>query len=697
MFIKIFPLTLLTSLYLYALELEVTVPKVKTSGDDFITWIAIFGLALIAFFALYLSSTRAESIKKEFEEREEEEKKEIESQDKILSKMGESIYDMAKDKSAKHSETQLLAVTTNLIEFLRIKSKKVVVTHEKLKISNLLNDVSGTLKANIKYKQLELIYDIDPSVSKVITSDTLNLSKILTNILIYCVDKDSRYVTLTIDSNSLTSKNDQLFFTINSHLQIDVEKEGDIFDSKYNEKTDTYESLGLFIAKELSLLIHGDLIARNNKNRELEFVFNIPYIYEEETKTEVKESSKKLNILVIDSSQNTAEYIASVLKNLGHKTTIISAKEYLFDLPIFYKFDVIFLEENLFVDDVVMQLQRVESQIVATYNIFQKAQEFDNSKIADLKVSKPLTHWQIENILTQLERDKKERESNRQTTAINSGNALVHRNSFQMTRNVTLGKFVQFQGKKILLVEDNLINQKVFLGMLGKSKMQIKVANNGQEALDILAEDKNFDIIFMDINMPVMDGYTASVKIRQNSDYDDIPIVALSALTSNDEIAKMFTSGMNAYIAKPLKKEILFTVFLIFIENTKIPHAKEIESDENKIQNLDGLNIELGISKTAYNDIFYKEILIEFRDAYQGSDVMFKKLVDDFRYEQLRILCLDIKGLSGTIGAEDLHLIITQIIKTIILKKYDAVPTLVEKYTQELQKVNASIEKYLST
>ncbi len=691
MYIKILLITIIASLQLHA-SLDINLENVDTQSDDFTMWIALFGLGLVGFFALFISSKQTQSLKKKFEEKEQEEKKEHETQDDIISKMGESIYDIAKDKKALHSETQLLAMTTNLIEFLRIKSKKVTVTNEKLKISNLLNDVSGTLKANIKNRKLELIYNVNSEVSKVITSDTLNLSKILTNIFIYCVEKESKYITLNIDINSLSSKNDQLFFTINSHMKINAEEE-DIFDSKYNEKTDTYDSLGLFIAKELSLLMHGDLIARNTKDEYLEFVLNIPY--KEEKQTATTTHFEKENILVIDSSLNTAEYIQSVLQSLGHKVTIISKKEYLYDLPIFHKFDIIFLEENLFADDAMLQLQKVDAQIVATYNIFHKAQEFENAKIADMKVSKPLTHWQLSDILQQLSVDKKEKALHTQTT-INSGNVLVHRNSFQMTRNVTLGKFIQFKEKKILLVEDNLINQKVFIGMLGKSKMSIKVANNGQEALDILKEDKSFDIIFMDINMPTMDGYTASIKIREKSEYDDIPIIALSALTSNDEISKMFTSGMNAYIAKPLKKEILFTVFLIFIENTRVPHAREIESDDNGLAQLDGLNIELGISKSAYNDIFYKEILIEFKDAYQTSNLIFNKLMSDFRYEQLRILCLDIKGLSGTIGAEELHQIITNIIKAIILKKYDSLPTLIQKYTDELKKVNASIEKYLS-
>lgn len=680
----------------FTLSLQATILNIDTQSDDFTVWIALFGLGIVSLFALFLSSEQTKSFRQKYDKKEEQEKEIKKNEDEILSKMGESIYDIAKDKNSRHSETQLLTMTANLIEFLRIKSKKATVVNEKLKISNLLNDVTGTLKSNAKDKELELLYKINEDVQKDIISDTLNLSKILTNILLFCVQSDARFLILKIEKSSVESKDDQLFFTISTHLKIDVENGQDIFASNYNDETESYESLGLFIAKELSLLMHGNLIARNDSNRDLEFVFNLPYKPVNTIPTFTEEIIPTKNILVIDLTQESSQHIQQMLQEKGHNVKTISKKEYLFDLPIFQEYDIIFLEESLFTDDVMMELQKIETQIVATYNIFKKAKEYENTQIANLKVSKPLTLWQISDILKQLYKDEKDHILENKSTPINAGNIPVHRHSFQITRNVTLNKFVQFKNKKILLVEDNLINQKVFLGILGKSQMSIDVANNGQEALHILAKESAYDLIFMDINMPIMDGYTATKKIRQNSKYDDIPIVALSALTSNDEIAKMFSSGMNGYIAKPLKKEILFTVFLIFIENTTTPEAREIASDYNNLRQIDGLNIELGISKSAFNDIFYKEILIEFKDAYQTSDLKFKKFVSDFRYEQLRILCLDIKGLSGTIGAEGLHKIITNIIKKIILKKYELIPELILQYKTELKRVSASIDKYLS-
>jgi len=674
------------------------IDKIETQGDDFTMWLALFGLGLISLFALFLSSEQVKTFKKKYQKEEELADKAHQTQDAIISKMGESIYSIAKDNIAK-SENQLLAITTNLIDFLRIKSKKVVIDNQNLKLSNLLNDVSGTLKTNTKGKGFELIYEIDSNVSKELNSDTLNMSKILVNIFLYCVENSSNKLALHISRTSLFSKDDQLSFTISSDLKIDAESGIDIFRSNYNDNTEEYDSLGLFIAKELSKLMKGELIARNDKNNNLEFMFSIPYIQGlAEPIDDQYSQTKKIkpqNILLIESSDSVAKNIQTVLVALGHDVKVIDKNEYIAYFEYFDIYDIIFLDERLFTNKTVAKLENTNSKIISTSNLFEIEDEFPNANIADAKISKPLTVWQITNVLNQLLLSIHDTSKITKNGIVNAGNMLVHRNSFQNTRNISLNTFSKFQNKKILLVEDNAINQKVFLGILGKSNMQISIANHGKEALKILAQDANYDIIFMDINMPVMDGYTASIKIRENSHYDNIPIIALSALTSSDEIAKMFTSGMNGYMAKPLQKEKLYTVFSIFIENIQQLDENDFKEDSTSIIELDGLNISLGISKSSSSEIFYKEILTEFKDAYGQTDKTFEKLLKDFRYEQLRILCVDIKGLAGTIGAEKLHLIVTEMLKKLSLKKYDYIPELVQQYTIELKLINTSIDKYL--
>jgi len=145
--------------------------------------------------------------------------------------------------------------------------------------------------------------------------------------------------------------------------------------------------------------------------------------------------------------------------------------------------------------------------------------------------------------------------------------------------------------------------------------------------------------------MPIMDGYLATQRIRENSDLDNTPIVALSALTSADEINKVFHVGMNGYLAKPFSKEKLYTVFDTFMENKKTVVTKRETLKKDSIQNFDGLNITKGLEQTNGNVIFYIEVLKEFIDAYGQSDLVFEGLIADHRFEQAKMLCLDMRGL----------------------------------------------------
>ncbi|RLD04996.1 MAG: hypothetical protein DRI32_04800, partial [Chloroflexi bacterium] len=409
-----------------------------------------------------------------------------------------------------------------------------------------------------------------------------------------------------------------------------------------------------------------------------------------------KSSIKEKNILLIDSYDKSANSIANILISLGHKVKIVNKNEYLTYLEYLNIYDLILLDEQLFTNKAVSIIKAHNIKVVSIANLFNVNSEFPNSDIPDMKISKPLTKWQISDMLNKLYVDIHDASRITKDGVINTGTAPIHRNTFQNTRNISLSSFLKFRDRKILLVEDNLINQKVFSGVLGKSNIDISIANHGKEALSILTKDKEFDIIFMDINMPVMDGYAASINIRENPLYDNIPIVALSALTSSDEVEKMFASGMNGYMSKPLEKEKLYTVFSLYIENTKQFTEAALESETDRPASLDGLNVNLGIKKSSSSEIFYKEILIEFKDAYGDTDVLIEKLLNDFRYEQLRILCMDLKGLSGTIGAKKLNSIITQILQKISFKQYDFIPELVQQYTLELKTVNKSINEYLA-
>ena len=224
--------------------------------------------------------------------------------------------------------------------------------------------------------------------------------------------------------------------------------------------------------------------------------------------------------------------------------------------------------------------------------------------------------------------------------------------------------------------------------------MEIAIANNGREAVNMVKESlESFDLVLMDINMPVMDGYVATQMIRLESEYDNLPIVAFTALALESEREKIFNSGMNAYLTKPLNIGKLFTVFKMYMPGSA---AQEQRTQERKVIDTDVLDVGKGIGYANGNEGFYMEILQEFLDAYGNSGELFAKLVREHRYEQVKMLCLDMKGLTGSIGATQMYQLIAKIHQKVIYHQEEMLTEYIDAYEKELGRLRYEIERYLA-
>jgi DNA-binding response OmpR family regulator len=193
-----------------------------------------------------------------------------------------------------------------------------------------------------------------------------------------------------------------------------------------------------------------------------------------------------------------------------------------------------------------------------------------------------------------------------------------------------------------------------------------------------------------------MDGYRATELIRNDNRFDNVAIVALTALVSEHEIEKMFDSGMNGYLPKPVHVEKLYSALEMFLMKKETPIAT-IDIMDDKPVKLEGLDITDGLKHMKDNDIFYKEVLKEFMDAYIESDDLFEKLIKEQRFAQVKMLCLDMKGLTGTIGAKEMHVIINEIHQHLIYKKPELLHSYVSRYRETFTTLIKSIKIYLAT
>ena len=696
-------------------------PVPSAAEDDLTIWIALFGLGVIALFALYLSSEEIKLIKKEHEKMQQKQEEIIEIQNKILTDMSENIHSIAEQaaketkdlvldsaqnqkleralKKVAKSENKLLDITTDLLEFLRIKSNKITVVNESFHLINLLNDITGQVSVTDKHIDFDLLYDVDESVPNTLLGDTLHLSKIAVNIIDYFKQNGAKSVVVEIKREG-SFGNSKLTMRFKSDLVFDIENDENLFISRYNEERNQYEGLNLYVAKELSIKMGADLYAKNAEDKTAWFIFTMPFKKVALSElilapTSLPKEFDGIKILLVDKNAGCLEIDKKIFKKLNLNVDGVVRREFNHNNFDFSPYSVVIIDEALLTTELLRKLATYENlKVISISSIFVDSKLED---ALDGALKRPLTTSQIkENFVRLFDEDIKRRDKE-----IKKSSVPVHREQFADTPNVTLDSFADFRGASLLIVEDNFINQKVLLSVLKRSGMDIDIANNGQEALELVSRGgKRYDLVLMDINMPVMDGYTATQKIRE-AGFDDLPIVALSALTSTDEINRMFDVGMNGYLAKPFYKERLYTVFAIFIikKQDSLEVSKEVKEAtmDHALLQLEGLDVQKGLENSKNCELFYKEVLGEFKDAFGESAKLLSKLVDEHRFEQAKMLAVDIRGLSGAIGANRVHELSIEILQAILFKKYERLKELAVKFEEEMELLNKDIEVYLKT
>ncbi|MDD5051842.1 MAG: response regulator [Sulfuricurvum sp.] len=213
---------------------------------------------------------------------------------------------------------------------------------------------------------------------------------------------------------------------------------------------------------------------------------------------------------------------------------------------------------------------------------------------------------------------------------------------------ITKQNFSEFAGERILVAEDNIINQKVLLGLLAGSGIDIVLANDGQEALDILENDTNFLMILMDAHMPRVDGFEATRIIRSNPKYDHIVVVALSGDTASDDIQKMKNAGMSEQLEKPLRMESLYNIIYAY-SGKETQKDEYIEATMTKI-----LDTDRGLQTCGGDKEFYREILVEFMSDYGNSSDILGEFLRANNMHAADAYLLDIIGVAENIGAHPL-------------------------------------------
>jgi CheY-like chemotaxis protein len=255
---------------------------------------------------------------------------------------------------------------------------------------------------------------------------------------------------------------------------------------------------------------------------------------------------------------------------------------------------------------------------------------------------------------------------------------------------ITKEDFKEFAGVKILLAEDNVINQKVIQGLLQESGIELRVADDGKIALEILEKEKDFDIILMDVHMPNLDGFETTQTIRLNPEYDHIAIVALSGDIAVDDVRKMIEAGMQEHLQKPLRMDDFYDILYSYTKSSTIYFE-----DSAAIIKTKELNGQKGLEICGGDENFYRDILREFILTYTNTS---HKLLEFLRTKDLLSadeLLLDFIGISANIGADNIKNIALELKLAIRDSKEKSYMTILDDFDVHLERLIKDIESCL--
>ena len=581
-----------------------------------------------------------------------------------------------------HAATSLLRIINSILDFSKIEAKKQELEITQLILQQVINEVTTLAVVRIAQRPIELIVDMDPEIPEVLMGDPLRLSQIFTNLINNATKfTESGSITLQVKHEQVIGNNVKLSFSvIDTGIGMTNEQLSGLFtaftqaDGSITRKYGG-TGLGLVISKSLVELMGGELQVESEYGRGSRFYFTLtlPVVAQSAVpKWKSVTTFRNKNVLLVDDCGKLRDVLRHYLTKLrcvveeagsvDEALDLIQAHEEAGETP----YDLFVVDYQMPILNGFDFVQGLPSKMKKIPKILMHPIHFDerNYHLAEeigynSCVAKPL---QISSLLSAMQE------------AV--GETLTYQKSVKTEKNK-----VFFKEAKILLVEDNEMNQELAVSLLNSVGLTTMVANNGKIALDLLKKNA-FDLVLMDIQMPVMNGLDATVEIRRRPDvyFKKVPIIAMSARAFQKDKEDCLNVGMNSYIAKPIDPKLLFSElakYLPVAEETAIvktsnePEAETADTDDDTVslfQKVRHFDAAAGLYHANDNRNLYFKILQGFVRDYDGKIQKLKSDFENSKCEELARNIHTIKGLCGTIGSYHVQTL-GQMLESSLLKK----------------------------
>ncbi|MBP1910722.1 PAS domain S-box protein [Methanolobus bombayensis] len=622
--------------------------------------------------------------------------------------MTDLLLDTQLDSEQKHyvetiqnSGAELLELINDILDVSKIEADRIELEKVNFDIYELMEELGSLLSIKAHSKGLEFICAAEPEVSPYIIGDPGRLKQVLINLAGNAVKfTDRGEISLRVSLESETESEMMLRFSVkDTGIGIPDNKIKVLFDKFSQVDASTTRQyggtgLGLAISKKLVEIMGGVLEVKSEVGEGSEFWFVVGFekysgkVLDEHTCSEVKDS----HVLIVDDSATNREILSKQLESWGIKVTMAA------DGPLALQELSKAYSRGETIDAALLDMQMPGMTGEALARVIKADKTYSDIPLMILSslgqksnysqcdeslfeacLTKPIKTSELCNELHFIINDIK----NNRFSAVN----------IESQKDVEVG----MNKMKILLVEDNIVNQKVAQTMLRKLCHLVDTANNGEEAIEAL-KNIPYDLVFMDIQMPVMDGMDATRIIRSTNSAvldQNVPIIAMTAHAMKGDEERCLDAGMDDYISKPITLQAINDILDKWIETIENTHSEINRKSDNQIlfedemifdSNLLMENV-MGDGDTA------KEILLTFlRDSSKQMDNLEKSIDKEIVFDVISS-AHSLKGSSSNIGGNALSSILAELENEVKSNNMGAVKNLYPKIKCQYQLLINEIKK----
>ncbi len=495
-------------------------------------------------------------------------------------------------RQIKRSGTILFDVINNILDYSNIEAGQFEITSSQYSVFKVIEDVITVVQPRADEKKIGLMIDVNPNIPTELIGDAARIRQVITNIAINALRFTNKggikiKICCTPDSEGMT------------RLHVDVSDTGRGF--KEEEVNNFYAllkkptngvsegvGLGLMVSQKIVELMGGEFTIESEYGVGSEISFAVSQKLPENVTTECVKEANKIKALVYFDNPSARYMLVNDIKQLGGKVFDAHNESELFD-----KLDIVnyvFIEKKLYDGEVANRINKKAG---------------DNFKVAVVADGNDMPGSHNQNICFV-------------RSPLYSFRIIRFFNEEKIYLTDSISSMIDFEAPeaRILVVDDNEMNLSVCVGLLKTFNIEADTANNGISALNMI-NDKVYDLIFMDQMMPEMSGIEVTNNIRKfHPDYDKVPIIAISANSTEQEKGKFLVEGMNGFLAKPIDIKELIKVLKTYLSAEKI---KQVSINDKNLdyEDLSETVVEIEVNKEP--ELIVEEVTEDTADIEEDS------------------------------------------------------------------------------